>query len=46
MAYSFPSDGWIKAAMVEVNKSEAYKDAASNWEGDLIFVITACCLAD
>ena len=41
MAYVFPSDGWIKAAMVEVNDSAAYKNAASSWEGDLIFVITA-----
>jgi putative sterol carrier protein len=41
MAYEFPGDGWIKAAMVEVNKSSAYKNAASSWEGDLIFVITA-----
>lgn len=41
MAILFPSDEWIKAAMIEVNKSADYAAAASNWEGDLIFVVTA-----
>ena len=41
MAYLFPSEEWIKAAMVEVNKSEAYKEAAKSWEGDLTFVVNA-----
>ncbi len=41
MGLLFPSDEWVKAAMVKVNQSEAYKAAAKSWEGDLIFVITA-----
>lgn len=41
MSNNFPSDEWIKAAMVEVNNSTAYKDAAKNWEGDIIFLVTA-----
>ena len=41
MGLLFPSDEWVKAAMVEVNRSEAYKAAAKSWEGDLAFVITA-----
>lgn len=41
MAIPFPSDEWIKAAMVEINASPAYKEAAKTWEGDLTFVITA-----
>lgn len=41
MAILFPSDDWIKAAMVEVNKSADYEEAARNWEGDIIFVVTA-----
>ena len=41
MAIPFPSDQWIKAAMTEVNRSSAYKQAAKGWEGDLIFVVTA-----
>jgi putative sterol carrier protein len=41
MAIPFPSDEWIKAAMVEINASPAYKEAAKTWEGDLVFVITA-----
>lgn len=41
MALPFPSDEWIKAAMVKINNSKAYQDAAQSWEGDLVFVITA-----
>jgi len=41
MAVPFPSDEWIKAAMIEINNSPAYQKAAKNWEGDLIFVVTA-----
>jgi putative sterol carrier protein len=39
MAYQFPSDAWIKALMEDLNKSEAYAEAAKNWEGDFYFVI-------
>ena len=39
MAYQFPSDAWIKALMEDLNKSEAYAEAAKNWEGDFYFVV-------
>lgn len=39
MAYMFPSDEWMKALMVEVNKSEAYRKSAASWEGDFYFVV-------
>ncbi len=38
MAYKFPSDEWIKALMVELNESEAYRKAAAKWEGDIYFI--------
>jgi putative sterol carrier protein len=41
MAIPFPSDEWIKAAMMELNLSPAYKEAAKTWEGDIEFVVTA-----
>jgi putative sterol carrier protein len=37
----FPSDEWIKAFMVEVNKSQAYRKSAEKWEGDIYFVVNA-----
>jgi putative sterol carrier protein len=40
MPISFPSDEWIKALMAELNKSDAYRAAAANWEGDFAFVIS------
>jgi putative sterol carrier protein len=40
-AIPFPTDAWIKALMEEINKSEAYQDAARNWEGDFYFVASA-----
>ena len=40
MAYKFPTDEWIKALMVELNKSEAYHKAAKTWEGDFYFIAT------
>ena len=39
MSIPFPSDAWIKALMVELNRSASYAEAAKNWEGDLVFVI-------
>ena len=39
MTYSFPSDAWIKALMEDLNQSEAYAEAAKNWEGDFYFVV-------
>jgi putative sterol carrier protein len=39
MLIKFPSDEWIKALMLEVNSSEAYRKAAATWEGDLSFTV-------
>lgn len=39
MAYEFPSDEWMKALVVEVNNSEAYRNAAAKWEGDFYFIV-------
>lgn len=39
MSLFFPSDEWIKALCVELNQSQAYKQAAAKWEGDLVFVV-------
>jgi len=39
MAIKFLSEEWIKALMNEVNNSESYREAASNWEGDFYFII-------
>lgn len=39
MAIKFPSEEWIKALMQELNKSQAYRDAAKNWEGDFYFIV-------
>lgn len=41
MPIPFPTDEWIKAAMIEINNSDKYKDAAKNWEGDLVFAVMA-----
>jgi putative sterol carrier protein len=41
MGILFPSEEWIEAAMVEVNESADYAEAAKNWEGDILFVVTA-----
>ncbi len=35
----FPSDEWIKALHEEINRSQAYAEAAKNWEGDFYFVV-------
>ena len=39
MSKKFPSEEWITALMQELNKSQAYKDAARNWEGDFYFIV-------
>nr|MDO8082779.1 SCP2 sterol-binding domain-containing protein [Candidatus Freyarchaeota archaeon] len=36
----FPSDKWAKAYMKALNENKAYGDAASDWEGDFLFVLT------
>ncbi len=38
MAVKFLSEEWIKALMQELNKSQAYREAAKNWEGDFYFI--------
>ena len=35
----FGSDEWVKALHNELNTSQAYGDAAKNWEGDFYFVV-------
>ena len=35
----FGSDEWVQALHNELNTSQAYEDAAKNWEGDFYFVI-------
>lgn len=39
MKSRFPSEAWVKALMEELNRSEAYAEAAKHWEGDFYFVI-------
>lgn len=38
-AIPFATDAWIKRLGDECNKSEAYREAAKNWEGDLYFIV-------
>jgi hypothetical protein len=35
----FATDEWIRALMEVINKSEAYAQAARNWEGDFYFIV-------
>lgn len=35
----FPSHEWVTALCEALNTSEAYAEAAKNWEGDLYFII-------
>ena len=39
MSFQFPSDEWVQQLMEVVNSSQAYKEAAAKWEGDLVFLI-------
>lgn len=41
MAYQFPSEEWLEALSIQVNNSDAYRQAAAKWEGDLTFVVKA-----
>ena len=36
----FPSEEWIKRFKEELNKNKAYEEAAKQWEGDFLFVVT------
>lgn len=38
-AVTFATDAWIKRLGDECNKSEAYREAARNWEGDVYFIV-------
>jgi len=38
--YRFPSEEWIKAFKEELNRNKEYEEAAKDWEGDFLFVIT------
>lgn len=37
----FATDAWAKAFMESINESEAYSQAAKNWEGDFYFIVEA-----
>ncbi|MEJ2751844.1 MAG: SCP2 sterol-binding domain-containing protein [Candidatus Promineifilaceae bacterium] len=39
MAYQFATEEWVKALQEELNNSEAYREAAKNWEGDFYFIV-------
>ena len=39
MSYKFPSPEWVAAFETEINKSDAYANAAKTWEGDITLVI-------
>lgn len=39
MGIKFGTDEWVKAAMVALNSTPAYKNAAAKWEGDFYFVV-------
>ncbi|MEK7440332.1 MAG: SCP2 sterol-binding domain-containing protein [Chloroflexota bacterium] len=41
MSILFPSDAWIKALQEVLNSDDEYGKIASNWEGDLTFVVEA-----
>lgn len=35
----FATDAWIKRLRDECNRSESYREAARNWEGDIFFIV-------
>jgi putative sterol carrier protein len=37
----FPTDPWFKEFVERINASEAYREAAETWEGDVAFLIEA-----
>lgn len=39
MAYKFPSPAWVEAFVTEIGRSDDYRNAAKNWEGDVLLVI-------
>lgn len=38
--FKFPSEEWIEAFKEELNSNEAYEEAARDWEGDFLFIVT------
>jgi putative sterol carrier protein len=41
MPIPFASEAWLMALQDEINRSEPYRAAAKNWEGDFYFVVSA-----
>jgi len=41
MPIKFPTQAWLEALMDEINKSQAYAEAAVTWEGDFYFIVEA-----
>ncbi len=39
MAVKFGSPEWVQALQEQLNTSQAYADAAKNWEGDFYFIV-------
>ena len=39
--HEFPTGPWFQALIERINASEAYRDAASTWEGDIAFQVEA-----
>lgn len=37
--FIFATEAWIQQFHNEVNRSEAYRQAAKNWEGDFYFIV-------
>lgn len=38
MSIKYGTDEWVKALCAECNTSQAYREAAKNWEGDMYFI--------
>jgi putative sterol carrier protein len=39
--YEFPSEPWFQALIERINASDAYREAAAGWEGDIAFLVEA-----
>ena len=37
----FPSEEWLTQYAELINKSDAYQEAAADWEGDVVYVVEA-----
>ncbi|HUV23974.1 MAG TPA: SCP2 sterol-binding domain-containing protein [Methanomassiliicoccales archaeon] len=38
--FKFPSEEWLERYVEELNNSKEYAEAAKDWEGDFLYVIT------